>query len=616
MAKVGKILIQIVTVAAIIAVNIAAAALGGPIGAILAIIGTIAVTMAGNWLSNALFGQKPPMSEAKYNVRIEQSYRSFNGGRVLQGGTVGFAEFDGSGNLWYVIIHCDSILATAPIYFLDNIQVTLNGANEVTTPDFVREGTRYFQLWTHTHSETNPIPPGSSALASAFPSKWSTLQHLLAGTTYTVVRCRSIKIENRAEVYRWRGPLGMGEPNVSVLGDWSNMYDPRDETQTLGDRSTYKPSRNCALVWAWWRTHPFGMNKPESSINWDMIAEQADICDEVVVGIDGSQPRYECGIAARDDIARGDIQQQIAMACDGQIVFDDEGKSWLRVGKYEAPTLYLSRNRDIIAMQSVETTDTEMETQGVVVRYIEPSASNTLQSSAPWRNPNFYVEGQGNNFLIVDIPTIFNHNQAMRIAKAIGMRSQPLQKIVPTTGLRGLRALQERFVNINYDNTFSGDYEIATPVEIDRTGMFCTLGMVPVDPDRFDLLPGEERTKPNGIDTSEAIVIPLATGVIASIVNNRVEVTFDPPARDDVTYEFQYIATANISTGLWLNMYVRMDDYFAYTDTLPSDVEYTVRWRSVTFSGRSAWTTASTTVTTPEQTVPGDGDIIDGQVPL
>ena len=592
--KVGKILVAVVTVAAIVALNVYAPGIGAVLlgttaptalgTSIVIAIGSVAITLASGLINAALFKPKSEVANAKVNVRLEQALRWIDGGEALQGGAVAFAEFDTGGNLWWVLVHCDSIITGTPQIYLDSVLVTTDGAGNVTTPDFMYKGVSYFRIVTHTYTETNPIPSAATELAAAFPDKWDTLQHLLVGTTYSVIRGAAIKLEDRYKVYRWRGPLGMGEPNVALLAVWSNMYDPRDPTQVLGDRSTYKPSRNAALVWAWWRTHPYGLKKPESEVNWTRVAEQADICDESIVGIESTQPRYECGIAVQDNVDRGSIQQQILMSCEGQLVFDDDGKTWMRVGYYYAPSVSLSRNRDIITMESIEAQDGESETQGVVVRYVEPNADYTLQASAPWYNPNYYKPGEGNTFLTVDIATIRNHNQAMRVAKAIGMRSQPLQKLAPTVGLRGLRAMQERIVDITYDNEFAGDYEIINPVEVDESGVFCSLGLVPINEHRFDLLSGEEKTRPNSNTAYEPISVPLPTGVVVRYTNGRIEATFDAP-RADVRNEFEYIAEPDLASGRWLNMRVDMDELFAYSDALPSSINYLVRWRGVSSGG-------------------------------
>jgi hypothetical protein len=603
MSAVVKIIVGI----AIVAVAIIAAPFTGGLSLYLIPVGLSLITQG---IMQLIQGNKGTNVEAgKVNVRLVEPIRWLNAGIARQGGGVLFAEFDSSGNLWYLIVHTDAQMNSRLKVFLDDIEVTLDGSGNVTTNDFclndkneayTGSGTRvsYFQIWTTTYTATDPTPPGIAALMAAFPTKW-TSDHKLVGTTYSVVRCKAIKVEDRYKIYKWRGALGLGEPSVSLLAQWTLCYDPRDGTQTLGVKSTYKFTRNAALIWAWWRTHPFGRNKTIASINWTKIAEQANVCDEVVTGIAGTQPRYTCTVSFPEDTERAVCEQQILMSMDAQLVFDGDGKCWCRAGKYYAPTLVLSRNRDIIAMESLEAQNGESETQGVVVRYMEPDAKYILQPAAPWYNPLYYTPGQSAQFLTVDVQTCDNHNQAMRLAKTMGMRSQPLHKLAPTTGLRGLQARQERVVDLVYDNTFAGDYEIYTPVEVNDAGVFCQFGLVPIDGDRFDLLLGEEKAKPAFTDATTVVSPALPSAVVVTINNGRIEATFTPIGRDDVRYEFQYIDTSLIAGDKWSSMVVDPVLNFAYSDTIAPNVSYSVRWRSVTSSGRpSAWSVPVTTMNT------------------
>ncbi|WP_089217063.1 fibronectin type III domain-containing protein [Sphingopyxis indica] len=543
------------------------------------------------------------MEAGKVNVRIPEPPRWLNAGRARQGGAALFGEYDSQGRWWMLIVHSDSILHSPYSYSLDDEPVTLDGSGYVYQKEFRLktnkakdpaetdgEGKGYIRIWTTTYSESDPTPARISALDSEFPSKW-TSDHRLVGTTFSVVCMDALDIEHRYKIYRWRGPFNLGEPALSLVGDWDNMYDPRDETQTLGDRTTYKPSRNAALVWAWFRTHPFGRGKPESAINWDMIAEQADICDEDVTGIEGTQPRYEAGVAIVDSKRRADAEKEILLACDGQIVFDEDGKSWVRVGHWYDPTLSFSRNRDIMAMSSMEAQDGESETQGVIVRYIDPAANYTVQPSAAWINPLYYDPLTTPKFLVVDIQACQNHNQAMRLAKGIGMRSQPRHKIGPTVNLRGLRARQERIVAINYDNTFAGDYEIATPVELDGAGIFTGFGAVPINSSRWTLLEGEEQPKPVVDGTAGTISFPAISGETVYYSEGAIRIDFPALPRDDATYVAEYIRTADITgseNDPWTSMAVNVDT--ALSGPVQGGVSYTVRYRYVTGSGRGpAW---------------------------
>jgi len=594
-------------------------------GFVAAVIGSVIIA-AGTYLIMSVLGpsnRAPSMEAGKVNVKIPDPPRWLNAGRARQGGGVLFAEFDSAGRWWYLVVHSDEILHAPYSYFLDDEPVTLDGSNYVVQKEFRLQtnkakdpatadgmGKGYIRIWTTTYSETNPTPPRIAALDAAFPSKW-TSDHRLVGTTFSVVCMDALGVEDRYKIYRWRGPLGLGEPAVSVLGDWANAYDPRDETQTLGNRATYKKTRNAELIWAWFRTHPFGRNKPESSINWDRVAEQADICDRSVVGIEGTQKCYEAGVAIVDSKRRVDAEKEILLAMDGQIVFDEDGKSWVRPGHWEAPTLSFSRARDIMAMSSVEAQDGESETQGVIVNYIEPGANYTSQPSAAWLNPIYFDPATTPKFLIVDIQACQNHNQAMRLAKGIGMRSQPRHKIGPTVNLRGLQARHERIVEVRYDNVFDGVYEIATPVELDGAGIFTGFGAVPVSPTRWTLLPGEEQPKPVVDGSGGSTSFPAITGETVSYSDGTIKIDFPALPRGDATYVAEYILTSEITGGEndpWVSMTVNINA--AVSGAVQGGVEYTVRYRYVTGSGSGpGWEYATVT---PDE----DEFIYDGQVPL
>jgi hypothetical protein len=535
------------------------------------------------------------LEAGKVNVRIAEPTRWLNAGLIRQGGGVLFAEFDAVGNLWYIIVHSDCIAQSIVKYYLDDEEVTLDESGYVITDAFCLNekkesysgiGTKvpYVQIFTTTYTETNPTPPAIAELSAACP-QW-TADHKLVGTTYSVIKILALGIEDRYKIYKWRGALGMGEPVVSILAQWSHVYDPRDATQTLGVPSTYKFSRNPVLIWAWFRTHPYGRNKSVNSINWDRVAEQANICDQSITGIEGTTLRYRCDFSTPDDKDRASAEQDILLAMDAQLVFDNDGKTWVRAGSYSASTVSYSRNRDIVAMESVEGRNIDNEYQGVIVRYIEPDAKYSMQPSAPWRDPKTFVAGRTATYATIDVPTCSDHNQAMRLAKALGMRSQPEHRIAPTIGLRGLKARQERIVGINYDNTFAGEYEIVSPVEVDETGQVCSLVCVPIDANRWSLLPGEELPKPVVSGAADPTAPALPTSVDVDYNNARLEATFDPAPRSDVTYEFQYIATVDIASDQWFNMVTSMVTNFAYSSAVDQSVQYQVRWRTVTTSGR------------------------------
>jgi hypothetical protein len=597
MSSVGKILGALVQ----IAFTVVGAMFGGPVGAF---IGATIGAFASAGIQSLLKDPSTPADRQTSTVKVAEPVRWLNAGRCKASGALVFAEFASDGDLWYIVLHGDSELISTHKIYLDDVAVTLGYDGSVLTKDFrltsANEAVSYdgvgdphIWLYTATYSPTNPVPPFPSAEFLSFFSQW-TSEHVLAGTTYTVVHCLGMKTEDRYKWYKWRGALGLGEPSVAIVGNFSRCYDPRDSDQVLSDETTWKFTRNPALIWAWFRTHRYGRRKSLNSINWDRIAEQADICDEEVTGISDTHFRYRCDIAIPEDQDRGEAEAAILATMDGQLVFDDDGRYWCRAGYYYAPTVYLHRNRDIVAMESVEAVDGESETQGVIVRYTDPDAAYTLQPSAAWTNPNYYVAGSAASFLTVEIAAIQDHNQAMRIAKAIGMRQQPVYKLAPTTFLRGLKCVGERIMNLNYDNTFSGDHEICTQVELDGAGAMVKFGLVPVDADRWTLLSGEEKEKPVTDDSIADLSTVSVTGLALTYVSGQIVASFDVPASTSADFQFQYIRTSDDGTSEWLEMTVSTFYGYAISGPVSEGNEYSIRYRTRLAVYVEPWSTSIT----------------------
>lgn len=587
----------------------AGAFLATPIGGLILAAG---LNLAGAFLTNLFTGQQQqtPPDAAKINVRIEAANRWLLAGLARGGGAAIFGEFDASGAFWYVMAVGDSELTSTTVLMFDDVILNVDANRYVINDDFLltTTGTRpggflgltpeeyeiiepVFQIWTATFSPSNPVPSEiPNGFLSAFPA-W-TSAHKMAGVTLSFVRVAAIRGEDRYKVMRWRGPFGLGEPSVSIVGQFSRIYDPRNGAHDIDDPATWTASRNSALIWAWFRTHKFGFNTPMTGINWTMVADAADKCDVLITDRYSAQaPRYQCGIAIPDNKQRSTAESEILMTCDGILMFDELGRAYPDVGVWREPQLGLSKARDIMAMSSREAQDGESETDGVVVNYTEPAFGYIRQPCAPWVNPDYYVGGTIPNYLTIDILGCQNHNQAVRLAKAIGLRSQARQRLAPVVGLRGLLARRERIISLDYDDTFTGNYEIASPVELDEGGYSSAINLVPVDQDRWTLLDGEEGDKPSALVTAGAgnnFAYPSNLSIYAAIVPGssgnsvRLEATFDPSPRVDHRYEFQYKLAAETA---WRDFYVNMRQLLAVTDNVEDGETFHVRYRTVSTSG-------------------------------
>jgi hypothetical protein len=499
---------------------------------------TIALNVAVSLLFKPKVAGGTPPQNVQINTRLDTAARWQLGGRVAVGGSAGvFAEKDASGNLWYIIAHGDAEVTGTPTYILDGIPVALsNGADGFTAGDVITNdfclnttganfngtGTKMpvFRLYTVTPTSIAVSGVKPAAFTTAFPTLPADFN--LAGVCYTIVRCMALDAASYRNAMRWRGVLGLGEPSVVIVGKFNRMYDPRNGAHNINDSTTWTAGDgNTAIVWAWWRTTRYGRNRPMAEINWDKVTEQANLCDLTVLNRAGEvTPLYRTGVAFPDDAARQDCEAQILKSADAFVAYDDAGLAYPVVGYYTAPTLTFSAARDIVSAQTEIIDDGEMAVDGVVIYYTDPGLGYTRQPCAIWLNTDYYDGTSAPNIYTEDILTCQDHNQAVRLAKAIGKRVAPTRKASFATTIKGILAKGQRSITLDYDATFQGVYEIASPVEEDPSGIGAGFAVVPLDVDRWYLNGGEEGAPPSATPALSITVpntlYPVPSDLIAS----------------------------------------------------------------------------------------------------
>lgn len=573
--------------------------LTGTLGSLLLNIGISAALAALNRPS------APPIDAARVNTRLPDAPRWQAGGSVLRGGEMGpFAEYDEDGQLWFIVAHSDNELGPDPVYYLDGTAVELNEDGDVITEAFCStsrddryEGTApqifNWRIYAVTPDAANIYGVKPTEFTDAFPNLPE--DFYLAGVSYTIVRGRAVPLANYGKVYRFRGALGLGEPAVSVYGNFSRMYDPRDEDHDIEYPDTWTFSDgNPAIIWAWFRTNPRGRDRPMSEINWDEVAAAADLCDQTVLDRNGDPiPRYRCGVAFPDNRPRHECEREILMTCSGFVAYDDEGRAYPNVGVYSAPTLSFTAARDIISAETQVIDDGEIAVDGVVVEYLSPAHGYTKQSAAPWRNGIYYDGVSEPNYLTVPILGCQNHNQAVRLAKDWGLRMAPTKRAGLGTTVKGILAKGQRAVEVDWDSDFTGEFEIVSDVSEEATGQACAFAVVPMQSDRFDLNPGEEGVPPaltplleidSSLEVAQNVTIaavPVQTSVGAAV---RLAASFDAPSRPDRVFRFRYALT---ETTVYEYFTVDMEGLLGYSAIVPDGATFDVQWQTITGGGRA-----------------------------
>ncbi len=550
---------------------------------------------------------KPKAEGVQGNVASSTPVRSLIFGTALVGGNLVFSESSAS-QVYYAIHHCDNECVTTLRHWFNDVPLTLNGSNDVTNSMFVSEGNVVFRIEPFAGTVGQTV---STILNGAFP-EWDA-SHRGVSCCYTAILGRSLGSQERPSVYKHRGPLGTGEPAYFREGNFGRCHDPRNPASNVNNPATWPWTRNAALILATFRIHPDGWNKHHSTVNWDRIAAAANICDQMVTGRDGYvAPRYELSVVIPFNEPRRDAEKRMLEAIDGMRFFDEQGRWYIRPGYYEAPTVTLT-NRDIIDLEVVPDGDGETEKNSFVAAYTDRRLLYKTTTSAAWLHPDYSGAGISEQKEVLELPEVGAHNQAVRVCKAVGLRTRSPRKLGIVAGLRAMRLREERFVALSIgEPKFDGNYEIMG-FEESEDGMAFGLQLVGTGPGNWDLLAGEEGPLPtysNSLTLDTTIPVPSGLSVAAVPIQTstgkavRLEANFTPPANASHQVKVEY---RRVGDAIWLEMISVSEDGLAYSPVVDDGQSYQCRaYTESSGGGKSGYTAIQTVLAVADTTVPGN----------
>jgi hypothetical protein len=540
----------------------------------------------------------PPQEvQANFALEIPDRYMAYGANRI--GGNLALAEQKG-GQLSKLIAHCDSEATEDIRFYLNDIRVVLNGSNQVISTEYLVDGE--FPVITLESRAGTITQPAMATLVARF-DEWAE-DHKGVGVADTLMTIAAMKRELRPQVYRHRGIIGVGEPDLTRAAFWGRVYDPRNDSTRAGgsgsqrvtNRATWGASTgNLALMIATHRIDPERFAMDPDDVNWENIAQQADYCDEFVVDRYGANVRrYHGGVV----INKGQetnlaSEQKMLAACDGIRFEDEEGRFGIHVGRYYEPTLTL-HDEDIFEIASAESDDGETVFTHLYAKYTEPEFDFKATASAPWVNTDIWSEGQQITSKEVELYVAQHHNHAVRLLKAAGKRSSTKLRLQVLAGLRAKRARVERFIRLDLaDAELSGVYELLS-FERSSDRLTVPLGLLKIDGNPWELEEGEEGSRPNfstaieidpTIPNIAVMDMDITTEPVVSTSGvARLRAEFPAPTRTDWTVEIQHRAQGEVA---WENFQVTTEDG-AGTSGVVEDGIQEIRWRVVGLSGKSS----------------------------
>ncbi|GLK78056.1 hypothetical protein GCM10008171_33100 [Methylopila jiangsuensis] len=185
-----------------------------------------------------------------------------------------------------------------------------------------------------------PETPYADMVAAFGAADIWTESHRLDGIASAHLSCESPS----AKVVAKRYPFGL--PQLSAVGRWRRVWDPRDPAQIETDPATWRWSRNPAVMLLDYLTkHPAGFGLPTASVFAPTIAwwlAAMNRCDEDVARKDGTtEPRYAAGGWFDAETPREKVIGALLRAMDGMLIGVGDGSFFLYAGDYQTPALVL-----------------------------------------------------------------------------------------------------------------------------------------------------------------------------------------------------------------------------------------------------------------------------------
>lgn len=320
---------KVVKAIAIIAVAVAIAYFAPQISAALVSAGLSATTAAaitsavvataisaGVAAGMSLLAAKPASAgPTMFRQSISNSFIVYGKRRVS--GLLIFFHPRGKRERYFVIAVAGHQCKGALRWWLSDEQVNVNSAGMVTTGKFAGRAWLWFYRGTP-NQLSHPLFVAETA------GKW-TSQHRGRGTALIYAKFR---LDNDT--------VQAGMPNITVeIEGKDDIYDPRTGLEGY--------TRNAALVFYDWMATERelgGFGCYDDEVDWDWVAAQANVCDELVETPQGSERRYEFDSYIQTGAAPSEVRDTFVTCCAGTFTYSG-GKMLMRPGYYVPPSASL-----------------------------------------------------------------------------------------------------------------------------------------------------------------------------------------------------------------------------------------------------------------------------------
>ena len=381
-------------------------------------------------------------------VRGTVQPQGFTYGEDMISGPLIWAQVAGEGNndLHRIVAMHGREIESIVSYRIDDDDISIGSPGDMASAAADVTGGKFAGVMTIDRKLGSTTQTAIAAMTSAFSDLW-TSAHRARGWSLMYAK---MTLETGNIAYENGIPQ-----NLRAVVRGHLIYDPRlDSTQVIdsstspdtfgsgahrqADDTTWEWSENPALILSdFIRFDIVGMGEEDDRVDWELCAEAADICDELVdippvASPSNTQKRYTCNVTFFANRSRDEVKEMIETSMLGRTVFSQgQWKMW--AGAAYTPDVILTEANLAGAIQMQASTGSQDRYNRVRGKFIDPTRNYTAAVYPEQRNATFEADDTEVRYNIFDINTCNTSFEAQRDA-IIRLRQSRLQRTMVFSG--------------------------------------------------------------------------------------------------------------------------------------------------------------------------------------
>lgn len=546
-------------------------------------------------------------------------------GRARLGGAYMLYEGNTT-NAWVVLALHDGQIDGWENFYLHDDRVTLDGSgwvngryqmdNNPASPTygtyvFVNDGQRYTPNHVQILTRTGVATETSYSQVTAAVPAW-TSSHRGDGIASLAMLCNQGQAKYFGEDY----PNGLPQPSAS--GRLKRIWDFRSGTQSRTNPATWTWSANPILVLI-----DYLLNDPHgpqidyatkiAPVLTDLQAE-ANYCDATVaLAAGGTEPRYSMGGFYQHSNHPADVIKQILATMDGFMAVRGDGALIIKAGRYDAPTVTLSREY-ILSYSWTRYVPDESAVNELILSFTSPLHDYTEVQTDSWQDSTDISARGVIRAQNMSLPWVQSNGQARRLAKRRMSQLGAQIRGTVKANLYGLDVVENRYFTLDIPDVacltgLAVEIDPSGKPELDLMNMTVSIPWIAADPNVDAWNPGTEEGAGVALvakASSEVLTPPTITSVVPTYAapadggGCRLTITLPNSGRADQTYGVRWKVTTEVSwvEATFTGPFATTGNIVITSGLVPLNATLYVAVELISGSGIHSDWSANTTVTT------------------